>query len=731
MTRCLKIMSLALALLLALASAAFAEAAFEAPAEEWPEMELTDPRIYDASVEALMEAEEAFGAQDEAASGAVDAMAIDESALSGEAEPIRLNATELVLGVKETFRLAPVLPEGMTGVTFGYATSSAKIAPVTQDGLITAKRKGTATITVKASTGEQFTCKVTVMKAPKKITLSATSGTLGFDAASGVGTSYKLGVAFPKGTGAHVAFTGYDASVVAVSDDGVITAKGLGATTVTASTFNGKKAACKVTVLGAPQTLAFNDPAPAMIEREKRTLALTVPEGTCACASFASDNAAVATVNADTGEITAVGQGECTITATAFNGVTASCKLSVLPGPDRIVVPATVLLGLGDTALLGARPVRNDGAATGTGLSYVSSKPKYVQVEADGAITGKKRGSAKVTITAANGVKATCTVKVVKAPGSVRLTADKRMLQFDAAQGIAESAKLKVILPQNTASHIVFSGYDPAVVSVATDGTVTAKGLGTTTITATTFNGKTAGFRISVCAPGQALNRSAVNVAHRGGGGYWPENTLEAFRNVASTGATAVELDARSTKDGVQVVHHDATFTAGGKKYTIKKLTFERLRALDASICTLDEALDALAGTGLEINLELKDSADAAACVKAIKAHGLQDRTLYISFEHKQLRNVRQLDGSARLGYIIRKTPSASSMRARLQGVKVACVFQKDEFLTPEAMYEWQDAGYKVGVWTVNDEAAIRKWLALGVDYITSDYPKLVAEALK
>jgi Na+-driven multidrug efflux pump len=102
-----------------------------------------------------------------------------------------------------------------------------------------------------------------------------------------------------------------------------------------------------VTVLGAPDAIAFSDPAPAMIEKERRALALTPsPDGTAAYASFASDNAAVAAVDAATGEISALAIGEATITATSFNGKTASCKLTVLPGPDRIDVPATVLLGV-------------------------------------------------------------------------------------------------------------------------------------------------------------------------------------------------------------------------------------------------------------------------------------------------------------------------------------------------------------------------------------------------
>ena len=46
-------------------------------------------------------------------------------------------------------------------------------------------------------------------------------------------------------------------------------------------------------------------------------------------------------------------------------------------------------------------------------------------------------------------------------------------------------------------------------------------------------------------------------IAHRGGRGTWRENTLEAFAGARSMGADGVELDARLTRDGLVVVHHD------------------------------------------------------------------------------------------------------------------------------------------------------------------------------
>ncbi len=740
MRRWIKGISLALVFLLTLTAGLGALAEPEAtvgepPVEELPEFELTD-----AVAEPIVKSDAALEPEETPKDGTPQtdpdpgpgAPATDQPPEGGldaqqGVEAPRLNAESLTLGLNERFTLKLL---GAEGVAFTYSTSKKKVATVSASGVITARKKGSAVITATASTGEQYACAVKVVSAPKKITLSARAITLGYDADEGIGASARLGVKLSKGSAGHVSFSGYDGNVVSVSGDGTITAVGRGTTTITAATFNRKKAKCKVTVLGAPDGLAFADEAPVLIERERRKLALNVsPSGSAALANYVSDNEAVASVNADTGEVTALAIGEATITATAFNGVTTSCKVTVRPGPDRIVLTAaTVKLGLNERLLLDAVPMRGDDAVDDVRLVYASSKPRIVSVGADGTLTGKRRGTAEVTATAPNGAKAKCKVKVLKAPGSVKLSASLRALEYDPDRGVAETARLRVTLPKSTAGTVEFIGYDPAVVEVSPDGTVTPVGLGSTTVTARAFNGKRASCKFTVYAPGSRFNPNAVNVAHRGGAGYWMENTVEAFRNSASTGAKAIELDVRSTKDGAQVVRHDPDFTVDGRAYTIKKLTLAQLRRLNPSVCTLDEALDAVAASGLELVLELKNTADPKACVRAVKRHGLRERTLYISFNASLLKQVRKQDKSARLGFLINKTPS--DLMKTLKSLNTKYILQNAEYLTVGNLIDWQDAGCVVGVWTPNNAEDIRKWLGLGVDYITSDYPKLITEAL-
>src|SRR5215212_6998154 len=48
-------------------------------------------------------------------------------------------------------------------------------------------------------------------------------------------------------------------------------------------------------------------------------------------------------------------------------------------------------------------------------------------------------------------------------------------------------------------------------------------------------------------------------MAHRGGAGLWPENTMLAFERAHDLGVDVIEMDVHSTADGVLVVIHDAT----------------------------------------------------------------------------------------------------------------------------------------------------------------------------
>src|SRR5712691_10674237 len=73
-------------------------------------------------------------------------------------------------------------------------------------------------------------------------------------------------------------------------------------------------------------------------------------------------------------------------------------------------------------------------------------------------------------------------------------------------------------------------------------------------------------------------NNSVGVIAHRGGAGLAPENTLASFRNGLALNADILEMDAHLSKDGVVVIIHDDTIdrTTDGRgrvaDYTLAQL---------------------------------------------------------------------------------------------------------------------------------------------------------------
>ena len=156
---------------------------------------------------------------------------------------VKLNKTKLTLGAKETFALtATITPKNATNKNVSYKSSNKKVVTVSSKGNIKAVKKGKATITATAD-GKSVTCVVTVKAAPKKITLNAKKKTLK------KGKTFQLKVKLPKNTASNkITYKSSNKKVASVSASGKIKAVKKGKATITATTFNKKKAAIKITV---------------------------------------------------------------------------------------------------------------------------------------------------------------------------------------------------------------------------------------------------------------------------------------------------------------------------------------------------------------------------------------------------------------------------------------------------------------------------------------------------
>lgn len=196
---------------------------------------------------------------------------------------------------------------------FRWTTSNKKIA-VIKNGTITAKAKGTATLTGKHSSGFQVKLKVTVKAAPEKITVKNAPKTLV------VGRTFQLKLNVSK---VRVTYKSSAPGVVSVSKQGVLTAKGPGTAKITVKSYNGKKTSFRVTVKVLAKKLTVTNVKSGTIMRVGQTRKLKVsfsPRNVSSRAvTYKSSNTKVLKVSKK-GTITALHSGRAKITVTAADG---------------------------------------------------------------------------------------------------------------------------------------------------------------------------------------------------------------------------------------------------------------------------------------------------------------------------------------------------------------------------------------------------------------------------
>ena len=219
-------------------------------------------------------------------------------------------------------------------------------------------------------------------------------------------------------------------------------------------------------------------------------------------------------------------------------------------------------------------------------------------------------------------------------------------------------------------------------------------------------------------------------VAHRGATGLEPENTLRSFRRAAQEGADAIELDLRVSHDGSLVIMHDPTVdrTTDGTG-PVSGMSLAELQSLNAGlgerIPTFEEALEA---TDLPIHAELKEADTVEPLAKLIWRQGLMERVTVISFDLETLLRVRISLPSIPVGLILFGAPPEGIEQAR--SVDASVVSFEAAHLSTEMIERCREADLDTSAWTVNDPEQMRRMTSLGVDFVATDRPDLLAGIL-
>ncbi len=240
---------------------------------------------------------------------------------------VALDKSELLLAEGESEHLAAtVLPSDATDPSVIWSSSDPVVATVT-DGVVTALKKGRATIT--ATSGEKSASCVVTVYIPEILVSSVTLDKTEISLTEGFTDTLSVKV-LPEDADYQTIFWSSSDSRVATVSDGVVVAVSKGKADITVSA-GGKSAVCKVTVFERVEVsgLTLDRESVSMKPNEFVTLMATVaPEdATDKTVIWSSSNEGVAVVF-DDGTVKAVFSGNATIFAKC-GSFTASCEISV------------------------------------------------------------------------------------------------------------------------------------------------------------------------------------------------------------------------------------------------------------------------------------------------------------------------------------------------------------------------------------------------------------------
>ena len=249
-------------------------------------------------------------------------------------------------------------------------------------------------------------------------------------------------------------------------------------------------------------------------------------------------------------------------------------------------------------------------------------------------------------------------------------------------------------------------------------------------------------------------------IAHQGGDGLWPSNTLYAFERAVALGVDLLELDVHGSVDGELVVIHDDTVdrTTDGEG-AVAELSLEQIEALDAgygwsveregerfpyrglgiTIPTLDEVLAAFPDMAMVIEIKPDSEIVAQRLCSVLRAAGKAEQVLVGSFHAAALGAFR--DACPEVGTSAAPNEARNFFIASFAHLAAAYTPPTEAFQVPE--YQGglhvvtrrfvrgaHARNIDVQVWTVNERSDMRRLIALGVDGIITDRPDRALQEL-
>ncbi|MGW0131988.1 glycerophosphodiester phosphodiesterase [Streptomyces sp. NPDC003299] len=210
-------------------------------------------------------------------------------------------------------------------------------------------------------------------------------------------------------------------------------------------------------------------------------------------------------------------------------------------------------------------------------------------------------------------------------------------------------------------------------------------------------------------------------VGHRGDPYRVRENTIASLRSALASGADAVEIDVRLTRDGVPVLLHDDTLKRLWERdRPLLALSLAEVEGLTGGgVPTLAAALAATDGSRVMVDLPgTPDVRAARRIVDVVREAGAQDRVYYCAGAAAMLA-VRAADPAAEIA--LTWTSLAPPRPAVLDAVRPRWLNYRFSLVDRALAERVHRDGYLLSVWTPDTRRAMRRLLDAGVDSITTN----------
>ncbi len=398
-------------------------------------------------------------------------------------------------------------------------TSGAIYAGITGEGIVVPKKVGTAAFTVTALSGNKSaTASIRFVDSYAPTSIAIEQGMSQTMEMRDTPTLQLTAIASPAGKKTQTVWTSSAPGVATIDSTGVVRAIRSGATTITATSQNGKIATLRLTVTdkyeplgitlvdGSSILLNLYDPEDASKTPLRHTLQTKLtPETAQAELTWTSSVATVAAF--ENGELVAKKVGSTVVTVRTHNGKAASATVNIIDpkvpfgiriGPDDLEKPVRLSLESEGLQLEG---ILTPGTAE-TVETWKSTAPLVATVT-NGLVKPLKAGTTTITVQTANLKTASLAVTVYDPNAVTAIVFSQSLIQWDLSSNDTLDLKEYVqVTPVTASTNLTFamtSMLYSTYASVSADGIVTPQKAGTFYVKVTSSNGnKTATVQVRI-----------------------------------------------------------------------------------------------------------------------------------------------------------------------------------------------------------------------------------------